>query len=74
MKPRNAIEILERIESCLDETQQLDLINSIKTDFSNLIQLQSELKDTLFVRPYDIEKIEQAAVKLCDAIIELNEH
>lgn len=74
MKPRNAIEILERIESCLDENQQLKFINSIRPDFSNLIQLQSELKDTLFVRPYDIEKIELAAIRLCDAIIELNEH
>lgn len=36
-----------------------------------LLQLQSELKDTLFVRPYDIEAIESAAIKLCDAIIEL---
>lgn len=36
-----------------------------------LMKLQSELKDTLFVRPYDIEAIESAAIKLCDAIIEL---
>lgn len=40
---------------------------------NSLIKLQSELKDTLFVRPCDIDKLESAAIRLCDAIIELNE-
>jgi len=34
--------------------------------------LQKSLRDLLFIRPYDLHAIESAAVKLCDAVINLD--
>jgi hypothetical protein len=36
----------------------------------DLLTLQCELRDLLFVRPYDIHAIEKAAVALCDAVVD----
>jgi hypothetical protein len=39
----------------------------------SLLDLQYNLRKLLFVRPYDIQAIESAAIKLCDEIVRMEE-
>lgn len=46
--------------------------NTIEKQAIDLLQLQYELRQLLFVRPFDIHAIESAAIKLCDAILDFS--
>jgi len=48
-----------------DYVKSTETVEDAATDH---LQLQSDLRDQIYVRPYNIEKIEAAAVRLCDAV------
>jgi hypothetical protein len=50
----------------------LPLIRVAKKKEPDLHQLQYNLRQLLYVRPFDINLIESAAIKLCDAVLEIN--
>lgn len=39
---------------------------------NDLLDLQNNLRNLLYVRPYDLPAIEAAALKLCDAVVDSN--
>ncbi len=44
----------------------------METKEANPMILQQELRDLLFVRPFDIIAIESAACRLCDYVFDVN--
>jgi hypothetical protein len=55
------------------EIQKDFKIQILKHKIENLNELQSELRNKLFIRPFDAQSIESSAIKLCDCIFEFNE-
>jgi hypothetical protein len=49
-------------------------ISGVRKRTSELLDMQLELRKTCYVRPYDQQKTENCAIKLCDTIIELDEY
>jgi hypothetical protein len=47
-------------------------MKAAKMGNSNILDIQYSLRKLLYVRPYDLPAIEEAGLKLCDAVVDIN--